>query len=130
MLLFDVFKGQITDKATKFIEDNNCVIVHVPNNMTDHVQQFDLNVNCHTKEFLKQKFECWYAEQIINQPEGGSSVYDAKAPLKLSIVKLIHAKWLLSLYDHLRNNEECNLRNALVMELLNALLLSSIKFIF
>ena len=35
MLIFDVFKGQITDKVTKFIEQNNCVIVHVPNNMTD-----------------------------------------------------------------------------------------------
>ena len=38
MLIFDIFKGLITDKVTKFIEDNNCVIVHVPNNMTDQYQ--------------------------------------------------------------------------------------------
>ena len=35
MLIFDVFKGQITEKFSKFIEENNCVILHVPNNITD-----------------------------------------------------------------------------------------------
>ena len=35
MLIFDVFKGQVTDKVTKFIEENDCVIIYVPNNMTD-----------------------------------------------------------------------------------------------
>ena len=35
MLIFDAFKGQITDKNTKFNEENNCVIIHVPNNLTD-----------------------------------------------------------------------------------------------
>ena len=56
MLIFDVFKGQITGKVTKFIEENNCVIVHVPNNMTDQFQPLDLNVNRHAKELLKGKF--------------------------------------------------------------------------
>ena len=57
MLIFDVFRGQITDKVTKFIKENNCVIVHVPNNMPDQFQPLDLNVNGHAKEFLKGKFE-------------------------------------------------------------------------
>ena len=35
ILIFDVFKGQITDKVTKIIEENNCGNVHVPNNLTD-----------------------------------------------------------------------------------------------
>ena len=76
MLTFDVFKGQITGKVTKFVEENNCGIVHVPNNMTNQFQPLDLNVNGHAKEFLKGKFEFWYAQQITNQLEGGSSVYD------------------------------------------------------
>ena len=79
MLIF-VFKGQITDKVTKFIEENNCVIVHVPNNMTDQFQPLDLNVNGHVKEFLMGKFECWYTQQITNQLEGGSSVYNVQVP--------------------------------------------------
>ena len=125
MLIFDVSKGQITDKVTKFIEENNCVIVHVPNNMTDHFQPLDLNVNGHAKEFLKGKFECWYAQQITNQLEGGSSVYDVQVPWKLSVIKPIHAKWLLSLYDHLANSSDtiikgfamAGIKDALMMEL-------------
>ena len=46
-------------------------------------------------------------------------------PLKLSAIKPIHAKWLLGLYDHLRNScstimkgfEMAGIRDALVMEL-------------
>ena len=32
MFIINGFKGQITDKVTKFIEENNCVTVHVLNN--------------------------------------------------------------------------------------------------
>ena len=92
MLIFDVFKGQITDKVTKFIKENNCLIAHVPNNMTDQFQPLDLNVNRHAKEFLKRKFEFWYAQQITNQLEGGSSVFYVQVLLKLLVIKPIHAK--------------------------------------
>ena len=80
------------------------MIVNVPNYMTNQFQPLDLNVNGQAKEFLKEKFECWYAQQITNQLEGGSSVYNVQVPLKLSLIKLVHAKWLLGLYDYLRNN--------------------------
>ena len=80
MLIFDVFRGQVTDKITIFIEENDCVIVHVPNNMTDHFQPLDLNVNGHAKEFLKKKFKCWYAKQVSDQIDRGRSVYDVHVP--------------------------------------------------
>ena len=125
ILILDVFKGQITDKVTKFIKANNCVIVHVPNNMTDQFQPLDLYLNGHVKGFFKGKFECWYAQQITNQLEGRSSVYDVQVPLKLSVIKPIHSKWLLDLYDHLRISSDiiikgfpiAGAKNALVMEL-------------
>ena len=68
------------------------MIVHVPNNMTDQFQPFDLNVNGNAKKFLKGKFECWYAQQITNQPEGGSNVHDVQVPSKLLVIKPIHGK--------------------------------------
>ena len=125
MLIFDVFRGQVTDRITKFIEENDCVIVHVPRNMTDHFQPLDLNVNGNAKEFLKTKFECWYSKQVSDQIDHGIIVYDVHVPLKLSVIKPIHAKWLLGLYDHLRNSsstimkgfEMAGIRDALVMEL-------------
>ena len=125
MLIFDVFKGQITDKVTKFIEENECVIVQVPNNLTDQFQPLDLNVNGHAKEFLRKKFECWYAQQITDQLNKGISVYDLNVPLKLSVIKPIHANWLLGLYDHLKHScdtiikgfEMAGIKDALEMEL-------------
>ena len=126
MLIFDVFKGQITGKVTKFIEENNCVIVHVPNNMTDQFQPLDLNVNGHAKEFLKGKFECWYAQQITNQPEGGSSVYGVQVSLKLSVIKRIHAKWLLGLYDHLRNSSDATIKGFAMAGIKDALMMDAL----
>ncbi len=125
MLIFDVFKGQVTEQVNKLIEENDCVIVHVPNNMTDHFQPLDLNVNGHAKEFLKSKFECWYAQQVTDQINSGSTVYDVNVLLKLSIIKPIHARWLLGLYDHLRNSsdtiikafEMAGIKDSLTMEL-------------
>ena len=106
MLIFDVFKGQVTNKVTKFIKENDCVIVYVPNNMTDQFQPLDLNVNGHAKEFLKKRLECWYAKQVTDQIDRGSSVYDVNVPLKLSIINPIHAKRLIGLYDHLNNSSD------------------------
>ena len=61
-----------------------------------------------------------------NQFEGGSSAYDAQVPLKLSVIKLIYTKWLLGLYDHLRNSSDTiikwfamdGIKDKLMMELL------------
>ena len=125
MLIFDIFKDQITDKVTTFIKENNCVTVHVPNNMTDQFQPLDLNVNGHVKEFLKGKFEFLYAQQITNQFNGKGSVYDIQVPLKLSVIKTIHTKWLLGLYNHLRNSSDTiikgfamtRIKDSLMMEL-------------
>ena len=67
----------------------------------------------------------WYAQQIINQLEGGSSVYDVQVPLKLRLLNWFMIKWLLSLYDNLRNSSDIiikeftmvGIKNTLMMEL-------------
>ena len=59
MLIFDVFKGHLIEKITTIIEENNCVIIYVLNNLTDKFQTLDFNVNGQAKQFLKSKLECW-----------------------------------------------------------------------
>ena len=39
--------------------------------------------------------------KFLTQLDGGANVYDIQVPLKLSVIKPIHARWLLGLYDHL-----------------------------
>ena len=57
ILISDIFKGHITE-VTSIIEKNNCVIIYIPNNLTDQFQLLDLNMNGQAKQFLKKKFEC------------------------------------------------------------------------
>ena len=45
MLIYDVFKGQKTQRVIDLILQNNCVNVYVPANLTHVFQVLDLNVN-------------------------------------------------------------------------------------
>ena len=49
ILVFDVFKGQKTERVQSLIADNNCISVFVPANMTNYFQPLDLTVNGHAK---------------------------------------------------------------------------------
>ena len=106
MLIFDVFKGQKTDRVHNTIANNNCVSVFVPANMTNYFQPLDLTVNGAAKQFLKGKFQEWYATEIASQVNEGVDVYSIDISTKLSVMKPIHARWLAGLYDHIRNKPD------------------------
>ena len=91
LLIYNVFTGQATENIKEYIEEN---------------EPLDLTENAVAKHFLKDKFELWYANEVKKQLDEGTEVYEIDIPLKLSILKPIHGRWLLGLYDHLRNNKE------------------------
>ena len=95
LLIYDVFSGQTTTTVKEFVDANHCVIVFVPNNMTHYFQPLDLTVNSVAKIILKEKFEIWHANEIKKQLDEGIEVYEINVPLKLSILKPIHGRWLL-----------------------------------
>ena len=45
MLIFDLFKGQCTQKVLDLLDENNCVNVFVPPNLTNMFQPLDLSIN-------------------------------------------------------------------------------------
>ena len=45
LLLFDVFKGQKTQRYQDYLESNGCAWVYVPANLTDQFQPLDITVN-------------------------------------------------------------------------------------
>ena len=106
ILVFDVIKGQKTERVQHLIADNNCVCVFVPANMTNYFQPLDLTVNGPAKQFLKGKFQEWYAREIAKQVDKGIDVYSIHVNTKLSVMKPIHAHWLVGLCDHLQNKPE------------------------
>ena len=66
-----------------------------------------------------------YAEQISKQLDDGANVFDIQVHLRLLVIKPIHAKWLLGLYNHLQNYpdsiitgfEMAGIKDALKLEL-------------
>ena len=64
-------------------------------NLTNHFQPLDHNVNGQAKQFLKRKFQSWYADQVTVNIE-----------TNLSVVKPLHARWLISFKNHIQNSRE------------------------
>ena len=105
LVIFDVFRGQITDAVMKKYKENNIVTVFVPANMTGLLQPLDLTVNGFAKKFCKKKFNHWYMDQISKQLDSGKAIEEVEVKLQLTMLKPLHAEWLTELYNHMTKLE-------------------------
>ena len=69
--------------------------------MTHIFQPLDLTVNKHCKTFLKNLFSEWYSTQIENELSLGKKIEDVNIQFHLTVLKPLHAKWLLDFYNHI-----------------------------
>ena len=101
-LIQDVFKGQMTAPALKRLEDNNIVLTKVPANMTYLYQPLDAqgSVNGEAKKFMKNKFTNWYSSEVMRELDKGSDIDAIEIKLKLSVMKPLHAAWLINFYNY------------------------------
>ena len=95
LLIFDVFKGQTTGAVSQLLEENHCLSVKVPANHTDLFQPLDLTVNKPAKACVSNKYQQWYADKVLKQLSQGVTPHDVKVDVKLSIVKPLHAEWVV-----------------------------------
>ena len=100
LLILDVFRGQITDDVTSFLQRHNILLVLFQNNMTHMFQPLDLTVNKHCKT-LRIFFLEWYSRQIENELSLGRKIEDVNIQFRLATLKPLHAKWLLKFYNHI-----------------------------
>ena len=75
-------------------------IVYVPANCTGELQPLDLSVNKSLKDFIKQKFQEWYADRIVQQKEDGNSV----KPKVLREIKSLGVQWIVKAVDYMMAN--------------------------
>ena len=69
--------------------------------MTKFYQPLDLTVNGFAKRFMARKFNDWYTEQVSAQLDKGIAIDDIDIKLRLSLIKPLHASWLVDLYNHM-----------------------------
>ena len=54
---------------------------------------------------MKDQFTSWQSAQIQSQLDSGVVLDDVDVDLRLSVLKPIHATWLVSMYNHLSSSE-------------------------
>ena len=87
------------------LKDNNILSMRVPPNMTHVFQWLDLTVNKFVKDFMKGKFNTWFSRQISLGLENDVELDDIGVDYRLSVLKPLHAKWLVELYNHMSTDE-------------------------
>ena len=78
-------------------------------NSTNLLQPMDLSVNKPAKDFLRQRFQEWYADQLMEQIEGEDDIDGAEnSPVSLSmpVLKEIGAKWMVEMAEHVSDNPQ------------------------
>ena len=102
LVIFDVFKGQTTDAYLDKLVAHAIKCRKVSANLTYLFQLLDCqgSANIEGKRFTKNRFTEWYSSQVIKEIEAGKDLETIVIPLKLSIIKPLHAQWLIDLYNH------------------------------
>lgn len=66
----------------------------------NHLISADLSVNKPAKDFMKRKFQEWYANIILQQMEDDINDINEPVDMRLSIMKPMVSKWSIEMYDH------------------------------
>ena len=102
VVISDTFKGPTGSEMESLLLENNIISVFVPNSCTDVLQPLDLSVNKPLKDHLRSKFQSWYSEQVSKQMNDGKQPEDIEVDMKLSVMKPLSARWIISAYDYVR----------------------------
>ena len=100
LVIWDVFKGQMTDTVKSKLTSLSIELVAVPANMTHFFQPLDLTVNGSARKLAKKDFIKYYSSAVQQQHESGKSAEDIEVDLRLSIIKPLHAQWLVNIYNY------------------------------
>ena len=105
LVIFDVFRGQITDDVLNLLKENNIKTVFVTANMTNLLQPLDVTISGYGKTFCYKRFNHWYMEQIKEQLDNGKQIKEVDVKLKLTRLKPLHAELLVELFNHMTTRQ-------------------------
>ena len=103
LLIMDIFAAHRTAQVKQALAEHHILLHFVPANCTGELQPLDVSGNGN----LKSSFSDWYCSQVTKQLKEGAE--HTNVPLQLTILKPIHANWLLSAWESLANHPEQSL---------------------
>ena len=85
MLIFYVYKAQCTQRVFDLIDENHCVTVFVPANLTHVFQPLDLAINGVAKSFLKGKLVSGTQRKLQKTLGKGQDIHEFKAGTTVTV---------------------------------------------
>ena len=104
LCIIDGFKAHCTSNVIKLLDHHGIDIVYVPANCTGELQPLDLSVNKSIKDIIKQSFQDWYADQIVDQKDTTGSAVMPITAFPLKEMKSLGAKWMEKAVDYMIAN--------------------------
>ena len=95
LAIFDVFCAHRCESFLKKLCTHNIHQVFVPAGCTRELQPLDLSVNEEFKAAMKSSFSRWYADEVKQALDQGVSLDNLKVDLQASLIKPLHANWLM-----------------------------------
>lgn len=119
LLLWDVFRGHQDDEARAILKRNNIELVYISPNCKDQLQPLDQLVN----GALKKEFQKWYADSILDKMSEKSDDESVVSSinLKLSVLKPVHAQWLVRAIDSITARKELLVKSFETTGILNVI---------
>ena len=100
LVIFDEFKGQVTDDVCNLLDNHNIQVVKVPQNSTEPM---DHSINKSVKDYLRDNFQKWYSSEVEKSYHQDEST--TPADLRMSIMKPLGAVWLVGAYNYIKEKD-------------------------
>eukprot|EP00117_Sycon_ciliatum_P024114 scpid76020/ scgid20316/ len=103
LCIFGVFAAHRVESVRKHLQDATIRFVYVPACCTGELQPLDKTLNNPYKKALKECFTDWYAGVVKKALDEDKPV---EVDLKTSVVKELHAKWLIEVHTAMQAKKE------------------------
>lgn len=82
------------------LHKNGICVIFIPGGCIGELQPLDISVNDYKKQ-LKNCFSNWYVSKIQQSLSSGTDVADISVDLRTSVLKPVHARWLIKTHADL-----------------------------
>jgi hypothetical protein len=121
LALFDVFAAHRCASVRDALAKANILQVFVPAGCTGELQPMDLSVNAEFKAAMKTQFTNFYADKVAACLRDGGDASSVTVDLRLSTLKPLHAMWIVSVFDVIKNRRDIVLNGWRMAGLLGAI---------